>query len=129
MQLQPAVEDEFCIDGLFETVYMWFLRRVSNFHEKISSPDVIIGYNKWRRSSGYVSPELFLASIDTDYCKIRASVEAFPIDAAEQLRVFFENRSGNICDMPRPDLDYSVPKGGRNIWSLLGVPNKDPVPI
>jgi hypothetical protein len=123
--IQNDIYDEYNVEGLFEAAYMWMAERIIMFHNKLSSPaDAVIGYKNWRESCGYVSPGLD-TDIETDYCKVRASLEAFPIDAAFQLSGLFQNRSGHLRDLPRPERKFFFPTAQLSIWTVLNIPNND----
>lgn len=102
---QPNTDDEFTIPGLLETVRLWSAERVIQLHtsDHVTAAHVE-GYHRWRASCGYESPDVDFASIAADYVKLRAAVEAFPIDPAMQLDALFNGRTGDIRSQPRPPL-------------------------
>jgi hypothetical protein len=109
LDITATYEDEFSVNGLFETCRVWLWDELQTYH-KLVSPTAHTGYMKWRASCGFENPSVASASLEADYLKIRAAFEAHPIDPKMQLSMLFGiNRVGNIRLLERPHEDsYNV---------------------
>jgi hypothetical protein len=97
-------EDGLRVPGLFETVMYYLENRVQAYHGAISEEE-ISAYSDWKMSCGCIYPEAVdSASIASDYLKIRAAVESYPVNLRAQLAALFERRDKDIRTHTPPPL-------------------------
>ncbi len=104
-------EDEFDLPGLVNTCVLWYAERIILFHARMQ-PTEIEGYRRWRRSMGFDDPCIDAASVATDYLKVRAGLDAYPLAIEQQMIALFGgDRTGDVRSLPRPPVAASFPPG------------------